>query len=85
MFLWTSNSHTSFRLLLESGYSPDVIYTSRLKRAIKSAWVILQEIDMPFLPVHKSWRLNERHYGSLEGNYMNETVQTFGADVVQAW
>lgn len=40
---------------------------------------------MPFLPVHKSWRLNERHYGSLEGNYMNETVQTFGADVVQAW
>eukprot|EP00557_Chaetoceros_sp_GSL56_P007505 CAMPEP_0176496534 /NCGR_PEP_ID=MMETSP0200_2-20121128/11244_1 /TAXON_ID=947934 /ORGANISM="Chaetoceros sp., Strain GSL56" /LENGTH=724 /DNA_ID=CAMNT_0017894491 /DNA_START=1078 /DNA_END=3252 /DNA_ORIENTATION=- len=73
------------RLLLESGYEPDVIYTSRLKRAIKSAWVIMQEINAPFLPIYKSWRLNERHYGALQGLCKKETAKTFGADVVQAW
>ena len=73
------------RLLLESGYSPDVIYTSRLKRAIKSAWAIVQEINSPFLPMYKSWRLNERHYGALQGLNKKETAQTFGIDVVQAW
>ncbi len=76
--------HTS-RLLLESGYEPDVIYTSRLKRAIKSAWVIVQEIYLPFIPMHKSWRLNERHYGSLQGLSKKDTAKKFGADVVQAW
>jgi 2,3-bisphosphoglycerate-dependent phosphoglycerate mutase len=73
------------RLLLESGYDPDVIYTSRLKRAIKSAWVIMQEINAPYLPIYKSWRLNERHYGALQGLCKKETAKTFGADVVQAW
>jgi len=73
--------HTG-RLLLESGYEPDVIYTSRLKRAIKSAWVIVQEISLPFIPMHKSWRLNERHYGSLQGLRKKEMAKTFGADVV---
>mmetsp|Transcript_15366 Transcript_15366/g.22994 ORF Transcript_15366/g.22994 Transcript_15366/m.22994 type:complete len:741 (-) Transcript_15366:121-2343(-) len=73
------------RLLLESGYAPDVIYTSRLKRAVKSAWAIVQEINSPFLPMYKSWRLNERHYGALQGLNKKDTAQTFGVDVVQAW
>jgi 2,3-bisphosphoglycerate-dependent phosphoglycerate mutase len=72
-------------LLLESGYEPDVIYTSRLKRAIKSAWAIVQEINAPFLPMYKSWRLNERHYGALQGLCKKETAQMFGSNVVQAW
>ena len=73
------------RLLLESGYEPDIIYTSRLKRAIESVWVISQEISATYLPVYKSWRLNERHYGSLTGLSKKETSIKFGADVVQAW
>lgn len=73
------------RLLLESGYEPDVIYTSRLKRAIQSAWVISQEISAPYLPVYKSWRLNGRHYGTLTGLNKKETSRTFGLDQVQAW
>lgn len=73
------------RLLLASGYEPDIIYTSRLKRAIKSAWAIVQEISTPFLPVYKSWRLNERHYGSLQGLSKTETAKRLGKEVVQAW
>lgn len=48
------------RLLLEGGYDIDVVFTSRLTRAIRSAWIILQELDQVYLPVFKSWRLNER-------------------------
>lgn len=79
------HEHVITRLLLESGYEPDVIYTSRLKRAIKSAWSIMQEINAPFLPMYKSWRLNERHYGALQGLCKKKTAQMLGADVVQAW
>jgi len=76
-----------YRLLYESGYADiiDVVYTSRLKRAIKSAWIIVQEISAPFLPIYKSWRLNERHYGSLTGLCKKEAAKTLGVDVVQAW
>lgn len=73
------------RLLLEQGFEPDVVYTSRLKRAIHSAWVILMEIDAIYLPVFKSWRLNERHYGSLTGLSKQETAKKLGVEVVQAW
>lgn len=75
------------RLLYESGYADiiDVVYTSRLKRSIKSAWILVQEISAPFLPMYKSWRLNERHYGSLTGLCKKEAAKTLGADVVQAW
>lgn len=51
------------RLLLEGGYQIDLIFTSRLQRAIRSTWVILQEMNMQYMPVFKSWRLNERMYG----------------------
>jgi hypothetical protein len=50
------------RLILENGYEPDVIYTSRLKRAIHSTWVLQRELACHYLPVYHSWRLNERHY-----------------------
>jgi 2,3-bisphosphoglycerate-dependent phosphoglycerate mutase len=73
--------------LYESGYADvvDVVYTSRLKRAIRSAWIIVQEISAPFLPIYKSWRLNERHYGSLTGLGKSDAAESLGADVVQAW
>jgi len=73
------------RLLLEAGYTPDIIYTSRLKRAIQSVWMIVQEISAPYLPVYKSWRLNGRHYGKLTGLCKKETSRTFGVDQVQVW
>jgi len=73
------------RLMLEAGLEPDVIYTSRLKRAIHSVWILNRELDCPFLPVFKSWRLNERHYGSLTGLCKKETAKQFGSNVVQSW
>lgn len=63
------------RLLLEQGFEPDIVYTSRLKRAIHSTWVILLEINALYLPVFKSWRLNERNYGSLTGLSKHETAK----------
>jgi 2,3-bisphosphoglycerate-dependent phosphoglycerate mutase len=73
------------RLLLAEGYEPDLVYTSRLKRSIHSARYVLQELGTLFLPVQKSWRLNERSYGSLTGLSKSETAETMGASVVQAW
>ena len=55
------------RLLLERGYTIDATYTSRLKRAIRSAWIMYSELGCVYRPVYKSWRLNERMYGALEG------------------
>lgn len=55
------------RLLMEGGYEIDVVFTSRLKRAIRSVWILLQEINETYLPVFKSWRMNERMYGALTG------------------
>lgn len=73
------------RLLLEGGYEIDVVFTSRLKRAIRSAWVILKEMNQVYLPVFKSFRLNERMYGDLTGFSKTETAQQLGADQVQEW
>lgn len=73
------------RLLVAQGYQPDVVYTSRLKRAVCSVWSILTEMDSHFLPVYKSWRLNERFYGALTGLSKKEAAKELGADVVQAW
>jgi 2,3-bisphosphoglycerate-dependent phosphoglycerate mutase len=73
------------RLLLEGGYEIDVVFTSRLKRAIKSVWYILQEMNQVYLPVFKSWRLNERHYGALTGLCKKETAEQLGAELVQEW
>ena len=73
------------RLLLEGGYVIDMVFTSRLKRAIRSVWVLLQELNEVYLPVFKSWRLNERMYGALTGLSKSETAEQLGSELVQEW
>jgi hypothetical protein len=73
------------RLLLEGGYEIDVVFTSRLKRAIRTVWIILSELNEVYLPVFKSWRLQERHYGALTGLSKKQTAEQLGADLVQKW
>ena len=72
-------------LLLEGGYEIDVVFTSRLKRAIRSTWLLLQELNEEYLPVFKSWRLNERMYGALTGLGKAETAEQLGQELVQSW
>ncbi len=73
------------RLLREGGYTFDVAYTSVLKRAIRTLWIVLDEMDLMWLPVHGSWRLNERHYGALQGLNKAETAAKYGDDQVKIW
>lgn len=73
------------QLLRESGFKFDVAYTSVLKRAIKTLWIVLEELDLVWIPVHNSWRLNERHYGALQGLNKAETAQKFGDEQVLIW
>ena len=73
------------RILKQEGYTFDVAYTSLLKRAIRTLWTILDEMDLMWIPVHRSWRLNERHYGALQGLNKSETAGKFGEDQVKIW
>lgn len=73
------------RLLKEGGYDFDVAYTSVLKRAIKTLWVILEEMDLMWIPVFRDWRLNERHYGALQGLNKSETAAKYGEAQVKIW
>lgn len=73
------------KLLKEEGYEFDLVYTSLLKRAIKTMQLILEESDQLWLPVYKSWRLNERHYGALEGLNKAETAAKYGEEQVKIW
>jgi len=73
------------KLLREEGYTFDVAYTSVLKRAIRTLWTILDQMDLMWIPVHRNWRLNERHYGALQGLNKAETAQKHGADQVHIW
>jgi len=73
------------RTLKREGYSFDVTYTSVLKRAIKTLWLVLEEMDLMWIPVHRSWRLNERHYGALQGLNKAETAERHGAEQVKFW
>ncbi|MCY4220481.1 MAG: 2,3-diphosphoglycerate-dependent phosphoglycerate mutase [Thiotrichales bacterium] len=73
------------RLLAEAGHGFDVAYTSRLKRAIRTLWLVLDEMDLMWIPVHRSWRLNERHYGALQGLDKAQTAAQFGDAQVLAW
>jgi 2,3-bisphosphoglycerate-dependent phosphoglycerate mutase len=73
------------QLLKEQGFSFDVAYVSVLKRAIRTLWIVLDEMDLMWLPVHNSWRLNERHYGALQGLNKSETAAQFGEDQVKVW
>jgi 2,3-bisphosphoglycerate-dependent phosphoglycerate mutase len=73
------------RVLRESGFAFDVAYTSMLKRAIRTLWIALDELDLMWIPVHNSWRLNERHYGALQGLNKAETAAKFGDKQVLIW
>ena len=73
------------RLLREGGFDFDVAYTSLLKRAIRTLWLTLDEMDRMWLPVHRMWRLNERHYGALQGLDKAETAAKHGDDQVLIW
>ncbi len=73
------------QMLKEQGYQFDVVFTSVLKRAIKTMWNVLDQLDMHWLPVNRSWRLNERHYGGLQGLDKAETAAKHGDDQVLVW
>ena len=73
------------RLLKAEGIAFDIAFTSVLKRAIRTLWMALDEMDMMWLPVERTWRLNERHYGALQGLNKAQTVEKHGADQVRVW
>ncbi len=73
------------RRLKEAGFAFDVAYTSVLKRAIHTLWLVLDQMEQPWIPVHPNWRLNERHYGALQGLNKAETAQEFGDEQVHLW
>ena len=78
-------AHEGGKTLREQGYAFDVAFTSVLKRAIRTLWIVLDEMDLMWIPVHNSWRLNERHYGALQGLNKSETAEKFGEDQVKIW
>ena len=73
------------RLLREGGFVFDVAYTSVLRRAIQTLWIVLQEMNMEWIPEIKAWQLNERHYGALQGLNKAETAEKFGEAQVKVW
>lgn len=72
-------------LLRKEGFTFDIAYTSVLKRAIRTLWMILDEMDLMWIPIVNSWKLNERHYGDLQGLNKSEMAQKFGEDQVHIW
>ncbi|MDO8437595.1 MAG: 2,3-diphosphoglycerate-dependent phosphoglycerate mutase [Nitrosomonadaceae bacterium] len=78
-------ARNSGRLLRENGFVFDVAYTSVLKRAIRTLWIALDEMDQMWVPVNLSWRLNERHYGALQGLNKAETATIYGDEQVLIW
>lgn len=73
------------RLLQEQRFCFDICHTSLLKRAIRTLWIVLDQMDLMWLPVFRTWRLNERHYGALQGLNKAETAQKYGDDQVFVW
>jgi 2,3-bisphosphoglycerate-dependent phosphoglycerate mutase len=78
-------AHRAGRVLREQGFTFDVSYTSLLKRAIRTLWIALDEMELMWIPVHRSWRLNERHYGALQGLNKAETAAKHGEEQVKIW
>ena len=72
-------------VLKEEGYTFDMAYTSVLKRAIRTLWITLDKLDQMWIPVERSWRLNERHYGALQGLNKAEMAKKFGEEQVHTW
>ncbi len=73
------------KLLLENGFTFDIALTSVLKRAIRTLWTIMDEMDLMWLPVERAWQLNERHYGALQGLNKAETAAKYGNEQVLVW
>ncbi len=78
-------AHEAGRQLLKNGFTFDIAYTSVLKRAIRTLWIVMDEMDLMWIPVVRSWRLNERHYGALQGLNKAETAKKYGEEVVHQW
>ena len=73
------------RVLKEQGFSFDIAFTSVLKRAIRTLWIVLDEMDLMWVPIVRDWRLNERHYGALQGLNKAETAARYGEEQVKIW
>jgi len=78
-------AHTAGRVLIEGGYQFDLAFTSVLRRAIKTLWIVLEETSLEWVPVVRAWQLNERHYGALQGLNKAETAQQYGEAQVKVW
>jgi 2,3-bisphosphoglycerate-dependent phosphoglycerate mutase len=80
-----AEAHRAGQLLRAEGYVFDLAFTSVLKRAIRTLWITLDEMDLMYIPIHHSWRLNERHYGALQGLNKAETAEKYGDAQVKIW
>ncbi len=80
-----AEAHEAARLLLEAGHAFDVAFVSLLKRAVRTLWIVQDELDLLWIPVRRSWRLNERHYGALQGLNKAETAARHGDEQVTVW
>ncbi|PKO13874.1 MAG: 2,3-diphosphoglycerate-dependent phosphoglycerate mutase [Chloroflexi bacterium HGW-Chloroflexi-10] len=80
-----TEAKTGGEVLKKEGYVFDIAYTSVLKRAIRTLWIVLDELDQMWVPVIRDWRLNERHYGALQGLNKAETAAKYGEDQVKIW
>jgi 2,3-bisphosphoglycerate-dependent phosphoglycerate mutase len=80
-----AEAHKAGRILREEGYTFDLAFTSVLKRAIRTLWIVLDEMELMWIPVYRSWRLNERHYGALQGLNKAETAARHGEEEVHIW
>lgn len=80
-----SEAKSSGKLLREEGFQFDYAYVSVLKRALRTLWHVLDEMDLLWIPTDKSWRLNERHYGALQGLNKSETAAEYGEEQVKIW
>lgn len=78
-------AHTAAKLLLEGNYTFDLAFTSVLKRAIHTLWIVMQDMELEWIPVVRAWQLNERHYGALQGLNKAEMAVKFGEQQVKVW
>ena len=80
-----AEAHEAGRLLLEAGYTFDAAFTSVLRRAVQTLWIILQDMNLEWIPVTNAWQLNERHYGALQGLNKAEMAKQYGEEQVKIW
>ena len=80
-----SEAREGGRILKKEGYTFDIAFTSVLKRAIRTLWFLMDEMDLMWIPVTRDWRLNERHYGTLQGLNKSETAAKYGEEQVKFW